>query len=515
MKNLDCVLVHVPKYQNYYPPLNNYSSLNWMSQSIFGLADALKKSGLAGKIIHPGVESILDKRFSLRNYLQQNNARSVGFSLHFHQQISDTLAAVQQLKKELPDIFVFLGGMTASFFSRELMQYPEVDAVIRGEGEIPLPALVQKIEQGKELFDEVPNLTWRRGNEIVENPMNFVAAEGVLDKLDYAHLPYLEHYEKYLNFPKAVFHTKLSPTWNYKLSQKLYAERKNIFGGLTIGRGCHVNCFYCGGGSRAQALINRRKKVIFRSPDKVVESMQHLQSFGYSGTFISFDPHPQSQHYYVDLFQKMRQAKLNFDVIFSAWHLPSKEFLLEFQKTFSRGSSISISPETGSERLRKTARGNFFRNTELMEMLDQCEKLNIRTTVFFSLGIPGENKDDFLETLTMKDMIRSRYKNIGTRAFLIEMEPGAPWHLHPEKFGLKKIRRSLQDFIEEQSMPGYSSMTSVGFMKDELFDEKLKDRQDLEKRLLKLKCDNFCPNRKICAVMKTGWKAAGWVGMIN
>ncbi len=435
MEKMDCVLVHVPKFRNYYPPLNNYSSINWMSQSIFALADSLHREDFNAKIVHVGIERVLDKNFSLTGYLQNKNVQAIGFSLHFHQQISDTMALVRQIKNELPQMFIFLGGMTASVFSRELMQYPEVDAVIRGEGEVSLPALVRKLDRGQSQFDDVPNLTWRCGDEIVENPLEFVAEQEDIDKLDYTHLPYLEHYEKYLNFPKAIFHTRLPLIWNYKLSQKLYAERKNIFGGLMIGRGCHVNCFYCGGGSRAQALINHRKGVIFRLPEKVIESIQHLKSFGYTGTYISFDPHPQSQQYYVNLFQKMRTAKLDFDVIFSAWHLPSSEFLLEFQKTFGQGSSISISPETGSERLRKTARGNFFRNSELIEMLDQCEQLDIRTTVFFSLGIPQENQGDFHKTLTMKNMIRERYKNISTRAFLVEMEPGAPWHLHPEEFG--------------------------------------------------------------------------------
>ncbi len=506
MHSLDCLLVHVPKWINYYPPLHLYSSLNWMSHGLFGLADTLHQAGHLCKIIHLGVEKAINPAFSLAAYVKEHQVSAVGFSMHFHQQITDTIQAARVLSEECPGTFIFFGGMSASFFAAELLEkFNFIDAVIAGEGGLPLKKLMQARKEHPQDLSDIPNLLWRQKEQVIKNEAVYLTTQEDLDQVSHTNLSQMEHHEHYLNFPKAVLRTRLPHSLNFKMSQKLQAEKRNFFGGLLIGRGCHDGCFYCGGGAEAQKRINHRTGVVFRSVDRVLDSFKELQSYGFTGTHISFDPHPQSQTYYVELFQKMRAEGIAFDLNFSAWGLPSRAFLAEFGKTFSDRSSVSISPETGSEKLRLSMRTHHYTNAALLETLEAAEEENVQTTVFFSLGIPHETREDFDQTLGLSRDIRKRFKKSRVRAFVIEIEPGAPWHLHPDRFGIELTRRNLGDFIAQQSDPYYSSMRCLGFYKTDFWGKPVRDAADYSEKLLRLKCKYFCEERRVCPFLRVMW----------
>ncbi|HEY3357252.1 MAG TPA: radical SAM protein, partial [Polyangia bacterium] len=62
---------------------------------------------------------------------------------------------------------IVAGGLTAMARARQiLLDHPAVDVVVRGEGEVPLAALV---ERDFAALDEIPGLTYRQGGLIVEN----------------------------------------------------------------------------------------------------------------------------------------------------------------------------------------------------------------------------------------------------------------------------------------------------------------------------------------------------------
>jgi len=61
--------------------------------------------------------------------------------------------------------------------------------------------------------------------------------------------------------------------------------------------------------------------------------------------------------------------------------------------------------------------------------------------------VPFEKETDLEQTIQLQDMIRKRYSNVrGIRTFTIEMEPGSPWNLDPEEFGVKTSLNHFMDF---------------------------------------------------------------------
>ena len=49
---------------------------------------------------------------------------------------------------------------------------------------------------------------------------------------------------------------------------------------LCIGRGCKIDCSFCGGGSHAHKILANRDKIVLRSIDRVVEDISRLNQMG-------------------------------------------------------------------------------------------------------------------------------------------------------------------------------------------------------------------------------------------
>ena len=208
---MDCLLVHVPKERTYYPPLNIYRSCNQMSQGLMALADLAERSGFRTGVAHVGVEKALDGNFSFAGYLRRRQPRAIGFSLQFHHGLVDTLALVEEARRAQPEAFLFLGGFTATFFGRDIMETaPSVDAVVKGDSEVPLLALLEELVKGGDpRLAKVPNLIWRRNGVIAENEQSYVTSEDMLNEMNYTRFELLDHAEAYFRLPKAFLVTNL------------------------------------------------------------------------------------------------------------------------------------------------------------------------------------------------------------------------------------------------------------------------------------------------------------------
>lgn len=78
----------------------------------------------------------------------------------------------EKLKQELPDIFIVWGGFLPSFIPEDILrEMPFIDAANMFEGERAALALGNKLLNGCFDFADVPNLCWRRGTDIIKNPI--------------------------------------------------------------------------------------------------------------------------------------------------------------------------------------------------------------------------------------------------------------------------------------------------------------------------------------------------------
>lgn len=512
---LDVLFVHVPRFQNYYPALNVHNTCNRMALGLPALTDLIHRKGYRTRLIHGGIEFRLDKDFSFEELLRKTRPKLIGFSQHFHHNLVDTLQWASTAKKVLPDCVVTLGGFTSTFFAKDIIdKAPFVDAITKGDSEVPLIELCNLvINKQSDDFHEVPNVVWRRDGIVVENEQSYVVTQDVLDDLNFTNFELLDHAKEYIDMPKAPVTTNLPGSFDQHFNYLTGKDKGNIYWGLPVGRGCIYNCCYCGGGGRAQRKINNRKGFISRKHDDVMKSIRDLIDFGFDGAYISFDPTPQwSEEYFSELFKRIRDEKLPFEILFSAWRLPTNGFIDSFGKTFGEKSAILVSPETGLDKIRLVSRPNGFTNEEMLSTLRYADQLGIKTNVYFSIGALERSMSDIEGTLNLKKQILTEIKNASVEAFLVEAEPGAPWQLEPEKYGINLRRQNFDDFIRDHSAAEYSSMTHLGYT-TALFGDKDIELNEFYFRLLKIRCEHFCDKNLQCTLMKGVWSVCRAIGL--
>ena len=154
--------------------------------------------------------TINDSPARIAGEIYEAKADVIGFSCYIWN-LSETLAVIRLLRLVCPETRMVVGGPEVSFEPAEFLScHPEIDAVVRGEGERAFLELVRSWNKGQEP-EKVLGVAWRREGKIIVNQ-------------EHAQL----HDLNQLPFP--------------------YDEEEDLQGRLVYvetTRGCPFNCQYC------------------------------------------------------------------------------------------------------------------------------------------------------------------------------------------------------------------------------------------------------------------------------
>jgi len=443
-KDFKCLLVHTPQFCK-KPDGTLYSNVNYCAMGLYSLAGEIEKEGFSAKILHLGVEKYLDKNFSLSEYVKKNGVKFIAFSLHWHPQTYSVIEEARKLKEACPGVFIALGGFSASYFAKEILdEFSFIDAIIQGEGEGPVKELVKRVYEnfiGKKLdkneaenraldFFDIPNLSWRLDKKVVLNEMTYAADDKELDNFEFFNIKRMKNFEHYAKIPFVLNYSKEGELNNPMTSQ-----------GVCLGRGCLGNCTWCGGGFRAMKKVTGRDFISYRGADSVINEIKLLKKECNIEVFrFAFDPNPRDRKHLMTLMQKLGEAfKGNLTAAFTVFSLPDVEFLSMYSKCFSKNSIISISPEFQNEDLRRRHKSFYFSNKELETILFYMDELRIRSELYFSI-IEGVKEEENEKSKKYGEYLQKKFRFV-EKFFIIPIifEPASPWTLHPERYGIDKL----------------------------------------------------------------------------
>ncbi|MCX7959720.1 MAG: cobalamin-dependent protein, partial [Deltaproteobacteria bacterium] len=151
-----------------------------------------------------------------------NNPFAIGFSTYCWN-IDTTITLIQKIKKIRPKTIIILGGRYA--LNEYLYKYPEIDFVIRGEGEIPFSDLVKKNFSKNEI---TPGISYIKDKILLDG------GEGHIVK-DIDTIP--------------------SPYTTGLIKPNIY----NMM--IELSRGCLNNCGYCEWNSNRTLRIHSEKRI--------------------------------------------------------------------------------------------------------------------------------------------------------------------------------------------------------------------------------------------------------------
>jgi anaerobic magnesium-protoporphyrin IX monomethyl ester cyclase len=143
--------------------------------------------------------------------------------------------AVEWIARHLPGVPVVAGGQYTNLkYSIAMATHPEIIAVIRGDAEVALPALLDRLAGRRDLV-EVPNLVWRDERRLAVNRIEYIDLDGfssptfpgALGRVPYESMRGCPFDCAFCGFPLAT------PKWRYKSAEKIrndwvrYAEENN------------------------------------------------------------------------------------------------------------------------------------------------------------------------------------------------------------------------------------------------------------------------------------------------
>lgn len=490
------LLLHTPKLEDFYLPFGRYMNVNYMPMGMLGIAAHLNRHGHPTTVVHAGIEKILDPSWSVAQDAATWDVGAVGLSLHWHYQAYDVARAVERIRQARPDLFIFVGGITASYFGAQVLEtVPAADAVVLGEGFEPVRYLAQALDN-KTSLDSVPNLAWRKGRDVVVNPARMLHDTTLLDGFPFADFSVLKNNDSYVRqfgFPLA-YAWELSPEEN----RHMMTMGRSFFP-LMVGSGCPRSCSFCCGNAVTQKRINAGHRLYFRSLDAIIEDVRRAQDAGYRTVALCFDPMPQSTRFFVELFGRMKRETPGMDLYFECWSLPEPEFIRAFGEAFCAPHSyLALSPDSGNEAIRKKNKGYHYTNEQLLSCADLLSEHEIQMDIFFSIGFSGETAALALDTRDLMRRMADRYENIRRlMVWAVQLEPGSPAFDDPDRWGIESNRSTLGDFVRAHGGRG-DAYTVLGYKIPGYFGDE-RDQggvEDFERHLQQFKCMEFCFHAK-------------------
>ena len=490
----DCLLVHTPKADNHYLPIGDFFNITYMPMGLFAIAEYLRRVGHRIEVVHLGVEWLVDPAADLIRELDGKRIRAIGLSLYWHYQSHDAIEVARALKAAHPEAFVFLGGLTASYFAEEIVtKFPFIDAVVKGHAEGSVPDLLAALGEARDP-GAGPGIVTRAGRtEQARRGAVPASAAPALDDLVFADLSVLRHAERYAS----TFGFPLAYSREYSAEEnRVMQSMGRPFFPLFTGRGCPYACTFCGGNRDALKTANGVNRPQWRSHERVMDDIRRAMDWGYRTMSLCFDPLPQHDGYYVELFQKIAAARLGCDFYFESWGLPTPAFVREFKRAFPAPESyVAISPDAGNERVRERNKQPHYTDVELFACLDVLRANEVTADVFFTIALPGETVKEAMDTALMKRRIAQQYPNARrVMTWSVQLEPGSPQFERPAEFGMITDRTCFEDFYKAHGGDHADTYSSLGFKIDGYFGDERDEGgiPEFERHLQHLKCMEFC-----------------------
>ena len=457
MHREDLILLHAPsvydfrKQSIFYGPVSDLvPSTPVFEMYPFGfttMASHLHKQGYRVRIINLASMMLNDPGLDVEALIGKLRSDVFGIDLHWLPHAHGSLAIAEIVKRLHPESKVLFGGFSSSYYHEELINYPQVDLVLRGDSaEEPLALLMAALEKGSDL-SSVPNLTWKREGRGVVNDLTHVP-----DDLDYLDIDYG------WIIRSVIRHRDLEGAKPFK-----DWDRYPLTAAFTV-RGCSQSCAVCGGSCGAMRKVLGRTRPAFRSPEKVAEDIYNVQNYLKAPVFVVGDLRQNGDKYTQRFFSEAKKLGIDNHIILELFTPAPASYFQDAQRTFDR-YSIQFSPDSHEEKVRY-ALGRRFDNASMEKSIQDalangCQRFDM----FFMIGLPEQTPASAVESA---DYTRRLYAENGNdrRLFVFTsplapfLDPGSFAFENPEKYGYRLFARTLEEHRVRLVNPNWRDVLS-------------------------------------------------------
>jgi len=153
----------------FYNPVSTTPGKQPLPLSVLSLAAVLEERGAPWALVDGNVDRDPAETI-VRLARGSKTAPLLGVTVMPGPQLAQAVPACTRIKHACPELPIVWGGYFPTQHADTVLQAPQVDYVIRSQGEPALVALWDTLRRGGDLSG-VPNLSWRRNGAVVHNPI--------------------------------------------------------------------------------------------------------------------------------------------------------------------------------------------------------------------------------------------------------------------------------------------------------------------------------------------------------
>ncbi len=452
--SVDLILLHAPSVYDFrqktilYGPVSEQIPPSYVFEmfpiGFTSIAEYLERAGYRVRIVNLAVRMMRDRKFSAEAAIKRLKSPIFGIDLHWLVHSHGAIEVAKLVKKYHPESKVMFGGFSSSYFYRELIQYPEVDYVMRGDStEEPLRQLMECLKKGSEP-EAVPNLVWRdeRGR-VRENPFSHVPAD--LGNVMVGH--YGNVVGSVIRYRDLLSYLPFKDWLRYPLTAVFTC------------RGCSENCVICGGSSAAFRCYLNRKKVVFRPLPSVARDIKQIERFSNGPIFILGDIRQPGEDYAYELLRLLEKEGVKNQFILELFSPATKDFLNQVSRSCPN-FCLEISPESHDPEVRKAA-GRHYSNEDLERTLGDALNAGCgRLDVFFMIGLPHQTQQSVMDTIDYCDYLLQKFKGDKRLSLFVAplspfLDPGSLAFEHPQRYGYHVLFRTLEEHRQALLSPSW------------------------------------------------------------
>lgn len=341
------------------------------------------------------------------------DALCLGVSVLTGPMIRAAIRVCAQVKYAHPDLPILFGGWHPSLAPEQTLQAGFIDAIARGQGELTLLEIAQRLTEGKPL-EGTRGVSRRSQGSVVHEPDRPV--------------------ENINKLPPPAYHLV-----DFDAYARVRGRREM---GYATSVGCPYSCNYC-----TDQVFYKRRFNAYRAERVVSEVSELVKRYRLDDVAFLDSNFPVDVKRAIAIARGFVEAKVKF-----RWTVQASTDLLcriSDEDVLLLGQSglrhMGFGTESASQEVLALMNKKHERINDMFETARKTERAGIRVTFNIILGYPGEAEKDRLETFRIMSEIARAYSNVSFSPNIFTPYPGIPIWPQLKQMGVREPQ-SLEEW---------------------------------------------------------------------
>jgi clorobiocin biosynthesis protein CloN6 len=388
----------------------------------FSMKQWLADHGFDTKIVNVASLMLQYPELDVKRLLGRLEAPVFGFDVHWMTQCHGAVELAALLKQVHPEALTIFGGISATYYANELIQYPSVDVVVQGYDTLaPVTELMTAVRQGSRNFSAVPNLLYK--------------VDGEVQSTGFTHKP-------------AANYNNARNDWSYYQETPVtgLSSAKLI---MTLpNTGCAHDCGWCGGSKFAyRNIMDVRKTLVQKDNDLIVQELRTMGEAAKRTSIYALQCYSENRvrmHQYLDAVKEVGYKSVSFEQ-FNLTPLDTLKKMGESTEAY-----IMLSPESHDPKISAAAGRGTYTMEQMEEWIPRALDAGVKgVMIWFFIGMPYQDRQSVMDTVAYSERLIRKFGGWNALPLMCPMvpflDPGCRFFEEPEQHGYRIFHRTFEE----------------------------------------------------------------------